>query len=378
MKRQSSLSVLALLAAAAAAPGAAAPLPQASPPNASILFARATFEPRTGNTLQSALFRIRPTNRKVVPLTPQTEGARYLPGSWSPSGSSIAYTYFTPTTYAQIAVVDRQGGSARRITAGPGPYGQPVWGPHGTIAFISDRSTEGVPGSDEGCLSVVKASGVGQHVLFCPPFRGDLRPFLFTSRPQWSADGKNIYIDVEALEAGLEPTFGDSRIYRVNARTGAATKITEQKFDSTTTVSIAPDGRHAVYALTGANAPLVVVNLLNGARRTLGATGAEARYSRDGCRIAFVRRESVINTQSFGTVYVMNADGSHVHRAIRHPDPDATYAIADWSPDGKRLLVNKAVGDQVNDQVLQIVNLASGKASRLTRGTAGEGAWYGP
>ena len=376
MKRQLSFSILALLAATAAASSAPTQAPQESP-YASILFARANIDPLTGYALQSSLFRINPAGGTVVPLTPAIANPEYDEGRWSPSGSSIVYAHYGPA-YPQLSIVDRQGGSKRRITWGDYPHTQPAWGPLGSIAFVIDRDTgQGNP-YEEGCLSVVAASGGPQHDLFCPPFRSDLRTVLYTSTPQWSADGKSIYVEVGALQAGLDPTFGDSRIYRVNATTGAATKITEQQFWDLPVVSIAPDGKHAVYAMRGMNDHLTLVDLTTGARRTLTAVGADVRYSKDGCQIAFVQRNSVINSQTFGTVFVMNADGSNVHQAISHPDPNATYAIGDWSPGKSRLLVNKAVNDQVNDQVLQIVNLTTHTATTLTRGSAREGAWYEP
>jgi Tol biopolymer transport system component len=380
MKRKLSLSILAFLAAVtAAASSGAAQLPQESP-NASILFVRATIDPQTGQTLQSALFRISPAGGTVVPLTPQVEGFRYGQGDWSPSGSSIVYTHYTPSSNQQLFVVNRQGGSERRITTGRYEHFQPVWGPQGTVAFLSDRDTsEGNQARDESCVSVVTANGVAQHDVFCPPFRSDLRGTLSTSRPQWSADGKSIYVEVGAYERGLDPTFSDSRIYRVNASTGAVVKLFEGRFGvDIGGAAIAPDGKHAIYAGSGINEPLILVDLMTGARRTLRAIGADVRYSRDGCQIAFVKRFSVINSQIFGTVFVMNADGSNVHRAISHPDPNATYAIGDWSPSNAHLLVNKALNDQVNDQVLQVVNLVTRTATTLTRGSASEGAWYRP
>jgi Tol biopolymer transport system component len=370
MKRPLSFSILALLAATAAASSAPTQVPQESP-YASILFARANIDPLTGYALQSSLFRINPAGGTVVPLTPAIANPEYDEGRWSPSGSSIVYAHYGPA-YPQLSIVDRQGGSKRRITWGDYPHKQPAWGPLGSIAFVIDRDTgQGNP-YEEGCLSVVAASGGAQHGLFCPPFRSDLRTVLYTSTPQWSADGKSIYIVVSALQAGLDPTFLDERIYRVNATTGAAAKLTEQKLDNH--VSIAPDGNHAVFA----GAPITLIDLRTGARKTLAATGDDVRYSKDGCRIAFVQRNSPINTQFFGTVFVMNANGSDVRRAIARPDPSARYAIADWSPDGSRLLVNKAVNNQVNDQVLQIVNLTTHTATTLARGSASEGAWYEP
>ena len=375
MKRQLGFSILALLAATATAPSGAAQARQAST-STSILFTRATFDPRTGDVLQSSLYRLDRPSNLVVPLAPASASNDVSwQARWSPAGSSVVYSH-SSGRYPQLYVVDRQGGTTRRITTGLTPHMQPVWGPQGGIAFITERSAD--PDFDEGCLSIVKADGTGQHDLFCPPYVGYLRTQLSSSTPQWSADGKSIYLEVGALQAGLEPTYGDSRIYLVNAATGAVSKITEQQFDDTTVVSIAPDGQHAVYALIGQNAPLTVVDLATGARSTLAANGADVRYSKDGHLIAFVYRTSIINTASYGRVYVMNADGSNVHAAISHPDPNATYAIGDWSADSSRLLVNEAVNDQVNDQVVQSVNLSTGTATTLTQGIVGEGAWFKP
>jgi Tol biopolymer transport system component len=77
----------------------------------------------------------------------------------------------------------------------------------------------------------------------------------------------------------------------------------------------------------------------------------------------------------YDRVFVMNANGSGIHPAMAHPDPDISYAsIADWSHDGKRILVNAVTAG--NDPLLQIIDLTTGKATTVTKGAADKGAWH--
>lgn len=363
MKRKASLPILALLALALAAPVVAAQ--DAS--TASILFTRNKIHPED-STRSSSLYRVNPSGGRGVPLTPWTLGVDYRSGSWSPNGSSVVYEQVHQLTpdHTQLFVVDRQGSGAHRITSGPYRHQQPSWGPGSTIAFVTDMG-------DQQCLSVVKASGKGQRDLFCPIIytRPSTPPVMST--PQWTADGKSLLIEIGAYaRCCLEP-YWVSRVYRVDAATGTAVRITRQEFDDRASMTLSPDGTHGVYAYNYSLGSMILVDYANDTRTLLPA-GFVPRYSRDGSRIAFVRHAAASTDFWNGTVYVMNADGSDAHPAVGDPDPDAAYSIGDWSRDGSRILL-----DKVDDQhLMQIVDLATGAATTVSKGTAGKGAWFDP
>lgn len=357
MKHQAGLSIFALAVATSAAPTVAA---QTS--NASILFTRTNYVAFDGSS-DTVLYRVKPSGDNVVPLTPATLHVDYRNGSWSPRGGSIAYEAVpqAATDPSQLYVVDRQGGSTRQVTTGPYGHQQASWGPGG-IAFVTNLG-------NQKCLSIVRANGSHQHDLFCPPTAK--RRYAQMSTPQWSRSGKSVYIEVGIAGIGLEPQWY-SRVYRVNVTTGAAVMLTEQVFGDPDTggdpqsLTIAPDGKHGVYADEETDQlPMQLVDFTTGTRTALPVTGYMPRYSKDGRKVAFIRNDHV---------FVMRADSTHVRPAMTHPGTNAYYRIADWSADGKRILVDKIA----SDRLLQIVTLSTGEARTVTKGTAGKGAWFQP
>ena len=340
--------------------------------HSSILFSRTNWRAFDSSS-DTVLYRVKPSGDNVVPLTPVTYHVDYRGGSWSPSGGSIVYERDPQAASepSQLFVVDRQGSGTHQITSGPGVHTQASWGPGATIAFVT---------SDSGaiCLAAVRADGSHQRILFCPPHESGLRDYYVMSTPQWTPSGKSVLVEVGADEANLEPRWF-SRVYRVNVSTGASVKLTEQVFgDPDTggdpqTLAIAPDGKHGIYnaQASPANA-MQLVDFSTGMRTPLAATGESTLYSRDGSQIAFVH---YMPTSPYTReLLVMNANGSNPHPVIAAPDPDAYYTVADWSYDGTRLLVNKVA----NDRLLQIVNLTTGTATTVTKGTAFKHDWYKP
>lgn len=327
---------------------------------ASILFTRLNH-PTPQSSVNTVLFRVNPTGGAVTPLTPATNFVDYLGGSWSPSGSSVVYERAPEwtATRSQLSVVDRQGGSAHRITTGPGLHTQASWGPDGTIAFFTTDS-------GRWCLGAVRANGTRQRILFCPCPTSWRYPDMSRSMPQWTPDGRSVYVEIG--DFGPKLTTWHSRVYRVNVDSGTAALLTEQVFGGLDgshhpgPLAIAPDGKHGIYPAD----TLESVDLTTGTRRSLTVAGGSPLYSPGGDRIAFI--------QFPGRVFVMNADGSEIRPASPRPGPGTGYvSVAGWSADGRRLLVNESEGD---DRWLQIVDVATRKATTLTEGTAAKGAWF--
>lgn len=352
MKNNVSIPILAFAAATLAAPVASAQT------HASILFTR-TNHRAVDNSTDTILYRVKPSGDNVVQLTPMTFHVDYGAGRWSPGGGSIVYERAeqSPGTDWQLFVVNRQGGSPRQITTGPGKHTQAAWGPNATIAYITNET-------GKNCLGAVRADGTQQRIVFCPSREPYHRGYNGMSTPQWTPGGKSVFVEVGDYGPGLDPEWF-SRIFRVNVTTGAVTKLTEQMFGDPQYVTISSDGTHAVYADDeGDIVPMRRVDLATGSSTTL-TTGTMPRFSKDGRKIAFIRDEHV---------WLMRADGTNVREAIADPGPNARYRFADWSSDGKRILVDKIA----NDRFLQIVYLPSGSARTVTKGTAEAGAWFQP
>ncbi|SEI38086.1 hypothetical protein [Frateuria terrea] len=334
--------------------------------SASILFTRTNMRP-IDNTSNTVLYRVSPSGGTAVPMTPSTIHVDYRDGSWSPGGISLVYEKAPQATFGQtqLFVVDRQGGLARQITTGTGLHTQPSWGPGAAITFVTMRN-------GDACLGAVRADGANQRILFCPPQRTDLRTPGSMSTPQWTADGNHVLIEASAWGKGLESDWY-SRVWKVNISTGAAEKITEQAFGGAQHLTIAPDGRHGFYPEAR-----TLIDFQTGTRTTIPVEGQRALYSKDGTRIAFVqsvRGSDPTAGLAYGAIFIMGANGNNIHPAITVPDPDALYAIADWSKDSSKLLVIKLA----DLHKLQIVNLATGTATNVVEnGVADKGAWYQP
>jgi len=360
MKNNVSIPILAFAAATLVAPVASAQT------HASILFTR-TNHRAVDNSSDTILYRVKLSGDNVVQLTPMTFHVDYGAGRWSPGGSSIVYEREeqSPGTDWQLFVVNRQGGSPLQITTGPGKHTRAAWGPNATIAYITNDT-------GKNCLGAVRADGTRQRIVFCPSREPYHRGYNLMSTPRWTPRGKSVFVEVGDYGPGLDPQWF-SRIFRVNVTTGAVKKLTEQVWGDPDgggsgdiqEVSISPDGTHALYSdLEGDSAPMRLIDLTNGTQTEL-PPGTMARYSKDGRKIAFVRDDHV---------WVMRADGANVREAMADPGPNAKYRFADWSRDGKHILVDKIA----NDRFLQIVYLPTGSARTVTKGTAEDGAWFQP
>jgi len=356
MKRQAILSLLAVVAAAVVAPAGFAQT--ASSP--SILFARMSVL-ADGNTY-AGLFRVKPSGENVVPLISPTIGVNASWPRWSPGGSAIVFeqSHADRTDRSQLFVMDRQGGSLRRITSGAYHHQAPSWGP-GIIGYIADR------GNHNLCLAVVHADGTGQRDVFCPHVQNKPnRPMRLWIR-RW-IDSQNLYLEAQAFSYDRGAV---SHIYRVNVATGAAVKVGKFDIGQLTEMDLSPDGSRAVYDYAGAVdsriwARGIQIADLNANTLTWAFQGYTAKFSPDGTKIAFSRGWQV---------YLMNPDGSDVQPVLADPDPNAGYQVMDWSWDGTRLLLHKGIRT-TNQSMMQIVDIATGAARDVEEGSAAPDGWY--
>ncbi|MCC6361997.1 MAG: PD40 domain-containing protein [Bryobacterales bacterium] len=93
--------------------------------------------------------------------------------------------------------------------------------------------------------------------------------------------------------------------------------------------------------------------------------------SRDGKQIAFLwyLPSAMSPTASQLEIRVINTDGSGAHRTGPWLKPGSRYALLDWFPDGKRILVHAVVPGATREQTwvgLVIVDLATGEERRFS------------
>lgn len=350
-KRPLAPSLFAFLLAVLTAPPALAA-------TASVLFSRGTYWP--DDTLRTAtIYRVRPSTGVVVQLTPQVDNIYYLGGSWSPNGTTIVYEKLKRATSdrSQLFTVDRSGGSVHRITSGVGRKQYATWGPGARIAYVNMIG-------DQSCLSTVRGDGTHNRTLWCTTHEMD--------PPQWSSDGKSLFVQVDWFGSGLEPPFY-SRAYRVNASTGTRTLLTAQTLEDARYFTFSPDGTKGIYFdLTYSTTPMMQVDFATDTMTPLGQ-GYLPRYSKDGSHIAFSRQTfgGAPDFPVYSSLYVMNDDGSGVTEVTHDYVDGVEYHADDWSESGTRILANR------ND-VMRIIDVVTGTQTFLPSGGASPGSWYQP
>lgn len=298
-------------------------------------------------------------------LMPPEEGVYRDLGGWSPGGSNIVFEVSRDPSVprTQLWVMDRQGGGVRRITQGIGFRTDPVWGAGG-IAYIENSA----------CLAMVGGQGQNQRRLFCLPERG------FIIRLQWSRDGKSVLFFGETpVNGSLEPPT-DQSIYRVNARTGQATRIYLRQLNgpSSSRLYLSPDAAWAVDINFDRADSFSLIELATGSESGLGIDGRSPVWSPGSKRIAF--------TGPYGVLYIMNAVTQPSERRLRMLTPNLAdqgigFVPVAWSRDGKSLLTNRlrtvGTGEDaytVSDPV--IIDLTTGERTRLPQGAAAEHGWF--
>jgi Tol biopolymer transport system component len=341
-----------------------------------------------------ALFRVDPATGAVTKLTPQTADVFRIEGSWSPHGTRIVYTRASdPAVWNQDVYLKEQlytiaayGGPAFLLTRGPDRYQHPAWGPGPVIALV-DATTN--------CLSAIRYDGQGLRPLFCPPFVGNQNVEWAT--PQWSRDGKSIFIQAgQFVVVGLDIAWHSS-IYRVDASRGVASLLFKQTSDQPQNLAISPDGTHGIYPQSDIGTSMALVDFATGKTTSVvvGTGGAYygIRYSPDGSRVAFTHDILVINPdgnyRAYNQTYVMRADGTQprlitaVGNDLSNQQTRTYESVAGWSGDGSHLLLNRDCehvehGEYVSYLSIRTVDVATHavKAFPGVKGSAGDGAWF--
>ncbi|HEX6700738.1 MAG TPA: hypothetical protein VF101_08415, partial [Gaiellaceae bacterium] len=221
--------------------------------------------------------------------------------AWSPSGSRLAY-WASPKPHVQVLRVNRLRGARYVETWSRGD---------GSVFFVVGRKTKP--------RTLMRASGRSAPV----------DETNWPGEPLWSADGSHLAFF--RLDGHLEV---------VDVRTGRSRLIRTRRLADgwvySLTVSLSPDGRHAVVVNTG-HGGAWIADLRDGSLRRFAPRGArigEAAWSPDGKWLAYTRGDARGN----GQLLAASVDARRVIRLTndvpRDPFSHFSNTSPAWSPDG--------------------------------------------
>jgi len=228
--------------------------------------------------------------------------------------------------------------------------GEAAWSPDGRqIAFISNIS--------------------GRNNLWLVPTEGGWPVQLTISdqrqtAPAWSPDGKWI--------AYISDHDGDEQwdIFLTSPMNGDVVNLTNTPAISEESPAWAPDGRHLAYQVkpqTSSTFEIDVMDILTRKVRHL-TTGTPAVlgnvgpiWSRDGKWIAYTQRHAAGKDSNIFVVEV--ATGKSTLITAHHGEHN--FSAADWSPDGKKLLITSNAGNGYDN--VGLLDVFSNKIEWLTQ-----------
>jgi Tol biopolymer transport system component len=221
-------------------------------------------------------------------------------------------------------------GSQRRL---PPPFGlaRP-----GAIAYVAD-----------GEIWRANADGTGATQLTHDP-RVD-------TRPVFSRDGTKLAI-TRLSEPGSHPNWEEWSSILITDIDGGHPVLIDDDQEGISPITWSSDGRFIVYSKVVDGYDQIVVALVDGSSTRVVTSGRQSSWgpvlAPDDLRIAFADGDPAVVGVS-----IVDVDGSNRRPLVRRPLPD--FDLADWSPDGRRL-VYAAGGSGTGTTDLWLVDVAAG------------------
>jgi TolB protein len=205
-------------------------------------------------------------------------------------------------------------------------------GAHASSRIVFALEGGSGPSADLTSLYTVRPDGTGLRRLTVPP---TLQALGGDSGPAWAPRGRRI-----VFERNL-PYWGSDRmrLMSVSAAGGRPTQLTSGPFDAMP--SFSPDGRRIAFTRVERSAAppgagLFTVDRAGRHVRPLLSDRIDlsADWSPDGRTIAFSRLTSPDRPLAEATLYLADADGTHLRQLSAKPVHGLSPS---WSPDGNRL-----------------------------------------
>ena len=276
--------------------------------------------------------------------------------SWSPDGQRITFESKREGNW-DIYVMNADGSGVNRLTSHSSDDASPSWSPDGRqIAFVSERE-----GDD---IYVMNADG------------SDLKRLTNHSEwngfPSWSPDGRRI---------AFLSALGDSGIYTIRPDGSGLAILADTSTTEGLSAWTIPDPEKALPTPTATSTPAPTATPTPTPAPTstptptptpaptatptptLTPTPTPTPQAFQRGRIAF---ES--NRDGNSDIYVVNADGTGLHRVTSHPEWDHSPA---WSPDGRRIAF-ESYRDQ--NWEIYVMNANGSGVTRLTNHADGDHA----
>jgi Tol biopolymer transport system component len=190
------------------------------------------------------------------------------------------------------------------------------------------RIAFGLVRDDLSSLYTVRPNGKGLRRLTVPPTRQQLGG---DSGPVWSPNGRRIVFERDLTYWGSDRF----RLAAVPAAGGLSKQLTKGPYDSMPTLS--PRGTRIVFVRGGPDTvSLYTIDRLGHHPAQLLADGLDVSpaWSPDGKTIVFSRLADDSLPIDQATLYLSNADGTHVRPLGQSPVTGVSPA---WSPDGKKI-----------------------------------------
>jgi serine/threonine-protein kinase len=285
-------------------------------------------QPSPARDGERVAFAVRGINSDLwrLPVSPETGAAAGQPepvvattrvesrGAWSPDGRTIAFNS-DRLGDMNLWLHDVATGTDRRLTIGPGGDYQPAWSPDGkSIAFFSARS------GNTDVWMVRVADGNLSRLTHDPST--DTNPF-------YSPDGKQI--------AFHSDRGGRTEVWIMNADGSQQRRLTTTGAGGHF-LRWAPDGSAVVYRADMGTQTVVYAVAVDGGKLTPLPTvsgGAHMSFSPSGRLIMDVRGHKAL--------WVTPVDWSEPRKVFEFPNRDTRIDYPRWSPDGRWVLMDRAV-----------------------------------